>query len=399
PHDRKAPVDPISRRDVLRWSALTAAGAVALPAVSALTACAGPGPGGGTPGDPVTVGYVPIACAAPLVLADARGLFARHGVSVTLRRFAGWADLWSAYATGDIDVAHMLTPMPVVISSGAVTGRRPTRIIATQNTNGQALTLAARHVGHVTSAADLRGTVLAIPFEYSVHALLLRDHLAAAGVDPTRDVELRLLRPADMVAQLEVGGIDGFIGPEPFNQRALASGAGRIFTLTRALWDRHPCCCVAVAADWDDAHPDVTAGLVAGLRDAATLANSPGDRAEVASALAADRYLNQKPALLTPVLAGTYTDWHGAPVTDPDRIRFGDPTDPAAVTWMTAQLGRWGVGGGAFTGDDAIRAAVRAVLPRDRSTVLPDTPGRTLTVNGRVFDPDHPTDSLREDTR
>ena len=66
--------------------------------------------------------------------------------------------------------------------------------------------------------------VLGIPFEYSVHALLLRDYLVAGGLDPVSDVELRLLRPPDMVAQWEVGAVDGFIGADPFNQRALNTG-------------------------------------------------------------------------------------------------------------------------------------------------------------------------------
>ena len=52
------------------------------------------------------------------------------------------------------------------------------------------------------SPEDFKGMVLGIPFEYSVHALLLRDYLAAHGVNPVSDLELRLLRPADMVAQL-----------------------------------------------------------------------------------------------------------------------------------------------------------------------------------------------------
>ena len=77
--------------------------------------------------------------------------------------------------------------------------------------------------------------VLGIPFEYSVHALLLRDYLASNAVDPIADLELRLLRPADMVAQLTVEGIDGFIGPEPFNERAISNGSGRIWLLTKQL--------------------------------------------------------------------------------------------------------------------------------------------------------------------
>src|SRR5699024_8921336 len=83
---------------------------------------------------------------------------------------------------------------------------------------------------------------------------LLRDYLAAHGVNPVSDLELRLLRPADMVAQLAVEGIDGFISPEPFNERAIKSGSGKIWVQTKQLWDKHPCCSVAMAKEWKAEH-------------------------------------------------------------------------------------------------------------------------------------------------
>ncbi len=146
---------------------------------------------------PLTIGYVPIACSAPIAIANALGLFKKHGVNVTLKKYSGWSDLWTAYATEQLDVAHMLSPMTVAINAGVTNASRPTELSFTQNTNGQAITLASKHYGSVNSTADLKGMVLGIPFEYSVHALLLRDYLASNAVDPIADLELRLLRPAD----------------------------------------------------------------------------------------------------------------------------------------------------------------------------------------------------------
>lgn len=378
---------PLSRRTLLRAAGLAAAGLV----LGGAASCAAPEEraGSGQSGDaqPLTIGFVPIACSAPVALADAGDLFTAHGVDVRLKKYAGWADLWTAYATGELDVAHMLSPMPAAIDAGATNATRPTELSFTQNTNGQALTLAAEHHPHVRSAADMRGMVLGIPFEYSVHALLLRDFLAAGGVDPVADVELRLLRPADMVAQLEVGGIDGFIGPEPFNQRALQSGAGRIFTLTRHLWDRHPCCCVAMAKDWRAENPEAARGVVAALTEAAALADDPARTGHVAPVLAQEKYLNQQEGLIRPGLEGTYLDWDGEQVTDPELMSFGDPTDVTAITWMTTQIARWGLGGEALDMDDAtIIAASHAVLPADV-----DRTGTPVLINGHRFDPARPT--------
>lgn len=85
-------------------------------AVAGLAGC-GTSASNGEPADntPLTIGYVPIACSAPIAIADALGLFKKHGANVVLKKFSGWADLWTAYATEQLDVAHMLSPMTVAI--------------------------------------------------------------------------------------------------------------------------------------------------------------------------------------------------------------------------------------------------------------------------------------------
>ncbi|WP_233195500.1 ABC transporter substrate-binding protein [Corynebacterium sp. 13CS0277] len=328
---------------------------------------------------PITIGYIPIACATSLILADALGTFAAGGLNVRLRKFVGWSELWSAYVTGDIDVAHMLSPMPIAIDAGAAGGARPTRIAATLNTNGQAFVLAAHHHARVRDISDLRGFTLGIPFEYSVHALLLRDQLAAAGVDPDLDVSLRLLRPADMVAQLATGTIDGFVGPEPLTERALQQGYGRAFALTKQWWDNHPCCCVAVAKDFADAHPGIDDALQQSLFAAARTTNDAARTAEIA---AQENYLNQPAAFVAGALSGTYTAWDDRVVTDLERMRFDSPTDGAAVTWMAAQLARWNLGIPATTA--AVTAAAEAVLPAG----TPTSPA--LEISGTTFRPTAP---------
>lgn len=332
----------------------------------------------------LVIGFVPIACASPLVAADALGAFEKQRLTVELRKYAGWADLWTAYATGTLDVAHMLSPMPLAIDAGATNASRPTELAFTQNTNGQALTLSTSYLDTVSQPADLAGMVLGIPFEYSVHALLLRDYLVAGGLDPVSDVELRLLRPPDMVAQLAVGAVDGFIGPEPFNQRALTTGSGRAFIPTRQMWENHPCCSVAIAKEIDRGVRD---RVVAALREGAQFVDSPHHVHESASILAEEKYLNQKEELISPALAGSYTTWDGTDVVDPDMINFGGQTSATAITWMAAQIARWDLGGTALTmDDDVLLAATESVLPpeADRTTDPVD-------INGRIFDPQKPT--------
>lgn len=388
------PHPPLTRRAFLRASAAAVAG-VSLAGMASSCGSASPTIDGPDSVLDVTIGYVPIACAAPLVLASAQKLFDQHGVNVVLRKYAGWADLWSAYSTGELNVAHMLAPMPLAINAGAANGQRPTEVAFTQNTNGQAITLAEKHVGRAQSAKDFAGMVIGIPFEFSVHALLLRDFLVAGGVDPVRDLELRLLRPADMIAQLQVGGIDGFIGPEPFNQRAVTTGAGRIFTLTKELWAGHPCCSIAMSKEWRTAHPEKARAITAALTQACQMANDPAQKDQVAEILSREKYLNQKKELFLPTLAGTYQNWEGEEKTDHERISFGNPTNPTAITWMATQLARWNLGGDALTMDDP-------TLIHLADSVLPDDVprgGDPVTINGRVFDAHTPTAGYEVYTR
>ena len=382
-HDLK-----LSRRQILRSA--VAMGGVAVGS-QVLSACSSPrqedkaqSGTSGRGGETLTIGFVPIACASPLVAADGLGAFAKQGLNVELRKFAGWADLWTAYATGALDVAHMLSPMPLAIDAGATNASRPTELAFTQNTNGQALTLSTSHLDTVSRPADLKGMVLGIPFEYSVHALLLRDYLVAGGVDPVSDVELRLLRPADMVAQLSVGTIDGFIGPEPFNQRALTTGSGRAFVPTRQMWENHPCCSVAVAKEVDR---DVRDRVVAALHEGAQYVDSPHQVHESASMLAKEKYLNQKEELISRALAGNYTTWDGKDLVDPQMIKFGGSTSATAITWMAAQMARWDLGGKAMPMEDqALLDVTKSVLPREA-----DLTTDPVKINGHTFDPLHPT--------
>jgi len=47
-----------------------------------------------------------------------------------------------------------------------------------------------------------------------MHNFLLRYYVAEAGLDPDRDIQIRVVPPPEMVANLRAGNIDGFLGPD-----------------------------------------------------------------------------------------------------------------------------------------------------------------------------------------
>ena len=185
------------------------------------------------------IGFLPITCATPLVAADPLGFYAKEGLKVTLNRTAGWAVIRDKTLASEFDAAHMLSPMPLAITMGL--GAQPTPMVmpAIENVNGNAITLHIKHKDN-RDPKKWKGMKFGIPFDYSMHNFLLRYYLAENGIGPDTDVQLRVMAPPDMVANLRAENIDGFIVAEPFNQRAVFDGVGFIHKLTSEC--THPCC-------------------------------------------------------------------------------------------------------------------------------------------------------------
>jgi nitrate/nitrite transport system substrate-binding protein len=74
-----------------------------------------------------------------------------------------------------------------------------------------------------------------------MHNYLLRYYVAEHGIDPDTDIQIRAVPPPEMVANLRADNIDGFLGPDPFNQRAVYDGVGFIHMLSKEMWEGHPC--------------------------------------------------------------------------------------------------------------------------------------------------------------
>ena len=60
---------------------------------------------------PLRVGFVALSDAAPFAVAQERGLFARYGIRVELRREVGWATIREKIVYGELDAAQAPAPM------------------------------------------------------------------------------------------------------------------------------------------------------------------------------------------------------------------------------------------------------------------------------------------------
>jgi len=339
------------------------------------------------------VGFIGITCATPIIMAAPMGFYARNGLNVEVVRTAGWAVIRDKSLNGEYDASHMLSPMPLAISMGAGSNPIPWSVAAIENINGQAITLANKHTER-RDPRDWKGFKLGIPFDYSMHAYLLRYYLAEAGLDPDRDVQLRAVPPPEMVANLRAENIDGFLGPDPFNQRAVYDGVGFLHLLTRELWDGHPCCAFAVPRRMVTEAPNTYQALLRSVIEAAAHANKAENRKEIAGVIAGQNYLNQPVTVVEQALTGTYADGLGAVKRQPDRVSFEPFPYQSMALWIMTQMKRWGQVRGDIRWRDVAEQVFLATEAEAKMRELGLTPPanayRPHTIMGKTFDPADP---------
>ncbi|WP_240966693.1 CmpA/NrtA family ABC transporter substrate-binding protein [Nodosilinea sp. P-1105] len=336
----------ITRKEFLRNLAVGAA-------LVSLTNCAGPSNDAVTQGagddeiignlekTTIKVGFVPITCATPILMAGPRGIYEKYGLNVELVKMPGWAAVRDAISSGELDASHLIAPMPIAMTLGIGSTAFSTRSLIISNLNGNAITVAKQHEQRVKGPADFKGFRIAIPFPYSTHTLLLRYYLATGGLDPDTDVQLDVVPPPDTVAQMSIGDLDAMLIAEPFNQRLVSEGAGYIHMLSKDLWPGHPCCILGAGQEWMDNHPNTFQALTKAVLEAAHYSKDKSNRSEISQTLSTRAFLNQPQEVLDSVYLGNFDDGRGNSLDIPDRVDFDPYPWQSFSHWIVSQMVRW----------------------------------------------------------
>ena len=339
------------------------------------------------------VGFIPITCATPIIMAHPMGFYAKHKLNVEVVKTAGWAVIRDKTLNGEYDAAHMLSPMPIAMTLGVGSTAIPYTMPAVENINGQAITLAIKHK-EKTDPKGWKGFKFAVPFDFSMHNYLLRYFLAEHGLDPDRDVQIRAIPPPEMVANLRADNIDGFLAPDPVNQRAVYDGVAFIHTLSKEIWDRHPCCAFAASKAFITANPNTYAALLKSIIEATAFAARPENRKQIAETIAPANYLNQPVTVVEQVLTGRFADGLGNIKNVPDRIDFDPFPWESFAVWIMTQMKRWGQIKGevnyASIAKEVFLATDTSKLMLEAGLKPPGTTSKTFVVMGKEFDPTQP---------
>jgi nitrate/nitrite transport system substrate-binding protein len=323
------------------------------------------------------------------------GFYKKHGLDVEVIKTAGWAVVRDKTVNKEYDAAHMLSPMPLALTLGAGSNPVPYTMPAVENINGQAITLAVKHKDKRDPKA-WKGMKFAVPFDYSMHNYLLRYYLAEHGIDPDTDVQIRSVPPPEMVANLRADNIDGFLAPDPVNQRAVYDNVGFIHILSKEIWDRHPCCAFAASKEFVTGSPNTYAALLKAIIDATAFATKAENRKQIAEAIAPANYLNQPVTVVEQVLTGTFADGLGNIKRVPDRIDFDPFPYESFAVWILTQMKRWGQIKGEV---DYAGVAKQVFLATDTTRLMkevgltpPTATTKSFSVMGKPFDPSKPAE-------
>lgn len=347
----------------------------------------------------LTLGFVPLTDCAPLVVASELGLFADEHLDVTLSREPSWANIRDKVMMGALDGAQMLAGMPVASQLGITAVRRPLVAALSLGLGGNAITLSRRLFARMQEAsgdglaqrpctADALRQVIdadrsagappltfAVVYPVSSHNYELRYWLAAAGIDPDRDIRIVVIPPPQMVARLRAGEIDGFCVGEPWNSLAVQGGHGHIAITSDQLWRHKPEKVLGVTQEWADRHPHTLRALVRAIMRAGEWLDDPAHRGEAAALLARPEYVGVKQPLLDLPLHGELIfDPGAAPVAQPDfnvfhRYAAMFPWRSHAL-WFELQLYRWGQVEAAHDLEAIAAAAYRPEYYREAAEAL-----------------------------
>lgn len=269
------------------------------------------------PGRALRIGYVPLTDCAPLVVAHERGIFARHGLRVQLRREPGWATVREKMLHGELDATQAPASMIFEMSWGLGVVPVPSLTGFITAHNGSAITLSnelwdlgVRDAYSLRCVVDrLRGQrrfTFAGVLCYSSQNYLMRKWLRSGGIRPDDDVDITMLPPPQVHTCLREGHIDGYCVAEPWSSVGLLRGIGWCVALTADFDAMHPEKVFMVRESFERERHDEHVRLLAALIEAARYCDDPRNRAELVTLLAQPNYVDLPPEVLRNALLGPF---------------------------------------------------------------------------------------------
>lgn len=356
------------RRDFLKTTLTAAGGLAALGVLPTGLSNLAYASSGALETTKLKLGFIALTDAAPLFVALEKGLFAKFGMTdVEVLKQSSWGttrdNLALGSASNGIDGAHILSPIPILMTTGAITANKqpvPMYNLLRLNLSGQCISIgneyAALKVGLDASEfkkaiaakrASGKAVNAAVTFPGGTHDLWMRYWLSASDIDPNKDISTIVVPPAQMVANMKVGNMDTFCVCEPWNEQLINQKIGYTALTTGELWHKHPEKALSIRADWVDKHPNATQAVLMAVMEAQMFCEKPENREEVARICSNRRWIGAPYADIINRMKGDFDYGTGRVVKNsPEQMRFwGDQASypfKSHDSWFIAENMRWG---------------------------------------------------------
>jgi bicarbonate transport system substrate-binding protein len=311
----------------------------------------------------ISLGFIPILEAAPLVIGVEKGFFAKHGLDVKLSKQANWGaardNVVLGSAGGGIDGGQWQLPMPQMISTGALTNGKkvPMVILAMLMSQGNGIAAAnavkdanlsvnlkQSSPGYFEAFAKKEGRKFraAYTFPKANQEYWIRYWLAAGGVDPDKQVELLVVPTPETLQGMKNGTMEAFSTGDPWPSRIARDQIGYLAATTSQIWKSHPEEFLAVRADWVDKHPKATVALLKGLIEAQMWLDKPENKDEAAAILSSRKWTNVPVDVLKASLSGNVAIGANAkPASDPKMGPLYWSSDRGVISYPYKSLTLW----------------------------------------------------------
>jgi nitrate/nitrite transport system substrate-binding protein len=354
-------------------------------------------------------GMIALTDCSPIVIAHEKGLFKKYGINSIVMKGANWAAIRDSLSSGDLQATHMLIGMPIASTMGlAGSPKKPMIIPWMLNRNGQAITLKAEWKGKIgadpkalksyAEKAQKLGEPLtfAMTFPPGTHAMWMRYYLASSGIHPDKDVSLIVVPPAQMVANMKIGKMDGFCVGEPWNARAIADGIGFTSVTTQDIWQDHPEKVCAFLGEFAEKNPKTVKAVLKALHEASVWLDDLNNRPEQCAIVSRATYINCDKDIILGRLQGHYDYGDGRKKEDSHYMIFSSRNcnypQPKYCKWFLTQYRRWGMVKSAPDYEGVSKQVMRTDIYEEAMKEIgythggPDNDKETL-FDGVTFDP------------
>jgi nitrate/nitrite transport system substrate-binding protein len=383
------------------------------PTTTTAAGSGGSGASGSSTNRAVKLGFIALTDCASILMAEELGYFAEREVQVTIEKQASWPATRDNLLTDQIDGCHGLYTLPLSVATGIGGDRRRDIFVAMMlNNNGQAITLendlASAGYGDAEAAAEAirsrGGAELAMTFPGGTHDLWLRYWLKAGGLE-FDEVGIQAVPPAQMVQNMSVKNVQGYCVGEPWGAVAVRQGIGFTHLATQDLWLHHPEKAFLVTRKFKEERPDVVKDCMAAILKASKWLDDFDNRAEAATIIGQEKYINAPAAEIAGRLSGVYD--LGADLGEKDyegeQMRFfrdGATNFPrkSHYIWAMAQYQRFGLLTEAppyqELADELILTDLYAEVAAAEGIEVPDDDMKPfeLALDGVTFDPNDPAE-------